>query len=162
MVITRINPLLQMDYGESLDCTLTSITTVISFLKPNREPKEIYDIVEKHAKKYFYNGEKYGTIPIFINSIYNASLKEVKSAASANTKYIKGLAYNLSTIQKSIDKYKPVILNIWRDSEGIYNNHTVVVIGYENDDLLIYDNWGKSVKRLKYSRIGRISSISVI
>ena len=51
-------PLLQSDYGEANDCTLTSITTVIHSWLPSLDVNMIYNQVENIAKQYGYSGVK--------------------------------------------------------------------------------------------------------
>ena len=61
--------LLQKNYGEDLDCTLTSITECTMYYSNGLIDTEVYPIVEQFAKKCFYNGKQYGTIPVFIKNI---------------------------------------------------------------------------------------------
>ena len=43
-----VRSLVQKDYGKALDCTLTSITTLIWYYSNYKlEPQEIYDFVQK-------------------------------------------------------------------------------------------------------------------
>ena len=54
LVIKNIYPLLQDNFGEVNDCTLTSITTAIKFFCPLIQTELIYSMVEMIAKQYFY------------------------------------------------------------------------------------------------------------
>lgn len=69
VVKIEMENLLQKDYGDDLDCTLTSITECIMYYSKNLTDAKIYPVVEKIAKKYFYNGKQFGTIPVFIKNI---------------------------------------------------------------------------------------------
>ena len=53
--IIRLEALLQNDYGERLDCTLTCMACIWG--------EEHYDEIERIARRYGYNGEKRGTNP---------------------------------------------------------------------------------------------------
>jgi hypothetical protein len=66
--------LLQKDYGDLNDCTLTSITAIIKFYNPTLNVQNIYDSVYSIAKMYGYTGS-YGTPTITMGTIYNKVLK---------------------------------------------------------------------------------------
>lgn len=55
--IKKIKPFLQNNYGEKFDCTLSSILTLTYYYSNGKySDKEIYDFIEKIAKKYLYSG----------------------------------------------------------------------------------------------------------
>lgn len=176
--IEDIIPLLQKDYGKSLDCTLTSITCLL-YYKFNQEIEinTIYNIVEKNAKKYLYDGEKLGTNPLFINKIVFKSFNELKQNSNINCKsrYFKNIFYSMNSIKKLINENNPIIFNIFKDKRDYYNDHTILIIGYsdirlyknEEDSydysvLLCYDNWNKTVAYVDLDDISLISSINYI
>ena len=66
--IPNIKAFLQKDYGGDGDCTLTAILTVTGFYRSELNMNNVYDYIEKIAKKYLYNS-KLGTIPLFNKSI---------------------------------------------------------------------------------------------
>lgn len=153
--------LLQEDYGDQQDCTLTSITTVIHNLNgENRKPQEIYNIVEDNAYKYFYNG-KIGTFPLFIKAIFDKSLKKLGyTNYKTKVKCIKGLGFNFNTIINLLLDNKKIILSMFN---GKYLNHTVTIIGFtENRKLIISDNWTAGPVIIDYDEIGIISQINYI
>jgi hypothetical protein len=103
-MVTGFIPLLQKDYGKPYDCTLTCITAILSC---GKNVEETYEKVEKVAEKHFYDGDNYGTIPIFIKSI-------IDEVAKVNSKrgYGKGIGYNWETIKTIIRTNKPIILSM--------------------------------------------------
>lgn len=162
-------PLLQKDYGGENDCTLTSITAIWKhFCK--KEIDVIYNTVAKIAEKYFYNPDKYGTIPLFIDNICNDLLKVIKipSATKWVSEYGKGLKFDYDDIMDFIKKQKPIILNITDDGRSFYSCHSVVVIGYYICKkgnrfirfLQIYDNWSKSISLVDYEKLNKLCSIN--
>ncbi len=159
----NIQPLLQNDYGEANDCTLTSLTTLLYWRYPAYTPNQIYNIVEQVASKYGYKGYK-GTNPLFIKTICNISCKQMQLPCSFGSKYGKGIGYTFDFIKRQIIYHNnPVILNLWKDGNNFYHNHTVLVIGFcetKNKKLLaIYDNWYTSISYIDYDKLNLISSI---
>ena len=153
--IKDIEPLLQNDYGQENDCTLTSITTIIKYYNKTIQVDVIYSITESIAKKYFYNGSK-GTLPLFISTIYNKVLESF---------YIKKKT-KCKLIQDQINKQQPILLNMFDDGKNFYHNHTVSIIGYAIYDdvrlLMIYDNWFKEISYIDYNKLSSISSINYL
>ncbi len=143
-----VKAFLQKDYGGNGDCTLTSILTIVEFYRPELDSNEVYDYIEKIAKKYLYT-ETWGTFPGFNKAI----VKEVFSHFNINkkvfSKYIKNIGFNENTIIEQIKSYIPIIISITRDGRKYYESHTITIIGYnkyEDKDgkqiimLRVYDN----------------------
>ena len=156
--ITDITPFLQDSYGEDGDCTLISILTIVKFYNPKLEPKEIYNYIEKIAKKYLYNGS-WGTIPTFNKAIVKKVLTHFNINKEIVSKYIKDVGFNADTIIKQIKNDIPVIISISKDGRNYYDNHTITIIGYnvyknkENKKIIIfrvYDNWIRKISFLDY------------
>lgn len=164
--INDISPLLQDDYGKDNDCTLTSITTVIKWLKPSLSINNIYNNVEKIAKKFLYTGN-FGTLTLTIKSIYKQSLQVFGINKKVKSYYLKNIGFNKDIIINNINNNQPVLLNLWNDGRNYYKNHSVLIIGYkitENNDfiLTIYDNWYKHNSYIDYNKLSIISSIITI
>lgn len=161
----QFQPFLQNDYGKDNDCTLISIASVLHYYNRG-EMDFLYPKVEKIAENYLYNGDSYGTLPIFISKIFSKA-----AGHKARSKYFKNIGFNFRTIQNLINANDPVILNLHDDGVGIYENHSVIVFGYtihkiDNDKeiytLLIYDNWSKEMSWIIYNKLSMISSISYL
>ncbi len=159
-------PLLQNDYGEANDCTLTSMTAIIFYLSEQKlAVKDIYPVVEKFAKKYGYRGNR-GTPFATIRKIFQQSLATF-SMPTAYAKFIKGIGYKFKNIQAEINKGNPVILSMHNDGKDYYENHSITIVGYETykiDNkllpmLIVYDNWYKSISYVDYNKMSRLSSI---
>ncbi len=155
----NVKPFLQKDYGGDGDCTLAAILTVVKFYKPDLDTNEVYNYIEKIAKKYLYN-PNWGTFPGFNKSI----TKEVFSYFGINknviSKYFKNIGFNENTIIQQIQNNTPVIISITADGRKYYDNHTITIIGYsiyknENDEkrimFRVYDNWRMIVSFLDYA-----------
>lgn len=157
-VIGGIAPLLQSNYGGDMDCTLTSITTILN----DGDPNALYTRVEKVAKKYFYN-ENRGTNPLFIKCILDKLTGKKTSRG-----YLKNIGYNWSKIKKNIGAKKPMILSMNNDGRNYYKNHSVTIVGYAeyNDGnvkmLIVYDNWYRSESYIDFNKLSCISSINYI
>ena len=159
--------LLQDDYGEDNDCTLTSITCAIKRLNRSMRENEIYDIVEGIAKKYFYNGKVYGTIPLFIKSIWDEANRKCNCKLLTGWRVFKGLGFNQNSIKELIDKDRLVILSLHSDGRYYYRDHTITVLGYNLYELhgpahasfAVYDHSYRSVSYIDYDELSIISSI---
>lgn len=165
--IQNIKPLLQENYGGANDCTLTSITTILSYYLPNKPVEEIYNVVEKHGLKLFYTGEK-GTNPIVMRTIMNLAAKDLGLKKSAVVRYGKNISYNYAGIKKHIDEGRPVMLSVYKDGRGFYDDHSTTIIGYGEYKidkqrkarmLKIYDNWYDEVTYVDYDLIHMFSSL---
>ena len=164
--IENFPQLLQADYGEANDCTLTSMTAIVYFLSNGKYSVEtIYDYVEQTAKKYGYRGAS-GTPLVTIRKIFHNSLKKFK-LPKAFAKYGKDLGFTFKNIQGEINKKNPLILSIDKDGRNYYNDHSVTVIGYEIYSvgaqeviiLLLQDNWYKSIGYLDYNRVSTVATL---
>ena len=156
-------PLLQKDYGGLNDCTLTCMTAIIHHItNRNNNVADIYNNVEKIAKKYFYV-DNLGTPYLTIRTIFNKVLSKYCSK-TINTKCGNN---DLITIKNQIDKGNPMILSLFDDGLNYYKKHSVTVFGYktysiegkEKTVLKIYDNWTRDISYLDYDKI---SSLSVL
>lgn len=163
--IQGIKPLLQNDYGEDQDCSLTSITTVVSYYKPQLQIQFIYDQVEKIAKKFLYKGNR-GTPTITMNVIFNKVLQLFQINLKSHNGYIKNLGYNYVGIKNLINKNRPTLLSLSKDGRNFYANHTVLVIGYyeigKAKMIAIYDNWYKQISYIDYNKLAIISGINYL
>lgn len=167
--VLHITPLLQNDYGEAGDCTLTSITTCVNYYRAGQSAiQEIYDYVEKVAKKWGYNGN-IGTFPLFIQCIYNEVLKKfpcVKQKAAQ--RYFKNVGFNFNAIKNIINKSTPIVLSINNDGRNYYKNHSITIIGYKVfkvnkrtvNMLVVYDNWYASESYVDWDALPIIASIN--
>lgn len=149
-------------YGEDNDCTLTSLTAVVDFyFTHTKSVSEIYATVEKVARKYGYTGKK-GVDPWFIRHIFDEIAHKyfIVPTAKTSARYLKGVGFSYETICGQIDKYNPVIMNVW--NAGKYHNHTITVIGYDttNKTLLVSDNWSVRPQTLRWNDVGFICSIN--
>ena len=165
-ILGNIQPLLQCDYGEANDCTLTSITTVIHSYLPSVSINTIYNQVETIAKRYGYTGIK-GTQPIIIRTIYQESLNAFKIPWHARSKYLKGIGFTWNFIKENFEHGNaPIILNLWKDGRNYYYNHTVLIIGYLESGnkkmLAVYDNWFEDISYIDYGKLSTICSIQYI
>lgn len=167
--VLNIIPLLQNNYGEAGDCTLTSITTCVNYYKAGQTTiQEIYDYVEKVAKKWGYNGN-IGTFPLFIQRIYNEVLKKFPCTKKRTAqRYLKNVGFNFNTIKNTINKSTPIVLSINNDGRNYYKNHSITIIGYKMfkvnkrtvNMLVVYDNWYASESYVDWDALPIIASIN--
>ena len=160
--ILDIKPLLQNDYGGDQDCTLTSITTVIKWFKPDVAINTIYNEVERIAKKHLYR-LNYSTMSIVMKSLYNQSLRSFGLRQKVCSRYIKDVGYCYNFLKSEINKNHPILLSLWKDGRDYYKNHSVLIVGYviigPYRFLQIYDNWSKGISYIDYDKLSAISSI---
>ena len=176
--------LLQKNYGKDNDCSLTSITECVMYhymknknsytIEKELNAEEVYDTVEQIADKYFYNGDNYGTIPVFIKNIYDETLQHYKINYKTKQKYFKNIGYSLSKIKELVDRKIPVIWSIFKDGRDYYNSHTITVKGYQEFELtnsttgtkkhvtmlIIQDHWSKVISYVDFDFISCISAIN--
>lgn len=168
--LLNFKPLLQDDYGEAGDCTLTSLTACVNYYLANSKPiEEIYNYVEKIAKKWGYKGN-IGTFPLFIQRIYNQTLKHFPCAKKRTAQgYIKGVGFNFNTIKNILNKNTPIVLSIKNDGRNYYTNHTITIVGYmiysinnkhTANILVVYDNWTKSESFIDFDVLPIMASIN--
>ena len=172
--VYRLNmrALVQADYGKEQDCAITSITALIDYYtKHGHEVQEIYDTVEKIAKKYGYNGDTYGTPSLTIKKILDEAYDTYGLAQNAKEKCFKNLGYTYGFIKSRLGMYMPMILSLWSDGRDFYKNHSVTVVGYrvfrlikngktmDCPTLMVYDNWVKATSYIDFTCLGIISSI---
>lgn len=169
--ISGVKPLLQNDYGKSNDCALVSIVTLLNYeLKGKHRIEMIYQYVEDVAKKYGYDGDKFGTANIFIRSILAQAAKSFRVKKTASSKYIKQLGYDWKGLYNQIDSKHPTILCITDDGREYYKSHAVLAIGAseyrlaDKDDrrihiIHVYDNWHKEVSFVDYDKLDVKASI---
>lgn len=167
--VLHIIPLLQNNYGEAGDCTLTSITTCVNYYKEGQSTiQEIYDYVEKVAKKWGYNGN-IGTFPLFIQRIYNEVLKKFPCTKKRTAqRYFKNVGFNFNAIKNIINKSTPIVLSINNDGRNYYKNHSITIVGYKVfkvnkrtvNMLVVYDNWYASESYVDWDALPIIASIN--
>ena len=168
--VLNIAPLVQNDYGEANDCTLTSITTCVNYYTGSQNDiNAIYNYVEKIAKKYGYRGNM-GTFPLFIQCIYNEVLKKFPCSKKKTAQgYLKGVGFNFNTLKNIINKQNPIVLSINNDGRNYYQNHSITIVGYRTykidnkhtaNMLVVYDNWYKQESLLDYDILPVIASIN--
>ena len=172
VVLNDIPALLQKDYGEANDCTLTSLTAIGVFLKKKQKTaNEIYKVVEHFAKHYGYTGTA-GTNPFVIKRIFDSVLTVLSVYKDTKVRYLKNIGYNFSLIKKTLDAGTPLILSMHSDGRQYYQNHSVLIIGYKEYKLsnintqkikrflMVQDNWTKEVSFIDYDKLSIISSIN--
>lgn len=151
-----LQPLLQKDYGEALDCTITSMACIFG--------ETHYGQIEAIARRYGYDGDTRGTNPLTVRRIMADFLRAQHMTGTARSAYCKGICWRWDTVKRLIARQTPVILNLWDDGRGYYHDHTVTVIGveeYRKDRfLLVLDNWNESVSLIDYKKLSIISSIN--
>lgn len=154
--VIPLQPLLQQNYGEALDCTITSLACIFG--------ERYYGVIESIARRYGYDGERCGTNPLTVRRIMADFMKKQHMTGKARSGYGKGISWRWVTVKRLIARQTPVILNLWDDGRGYYHDHTVTVIGveeYRKDRfLLVLDNWNESISLIDYKKLSIISSIN--
>ena len=159
---------LQNNYGKVGDCTLTSMLTLTKFYNKDLDDQQVYDYIEKIAERYFYNGDTYGTIPVFQKAILEEVFARFGINHNFKTGYLKGVGFNLTSIINLINAGTPVMISIFQDGRKYYDSHTITIVGYilyedENHKqkamLMVYDNWHNSYSLLDYDQMCAISMI---
>ena len=154
--VIPLQPLLQQNYGEALDCTITSLACIFG--------ERYYGVIESIARRYGYDGERCGTNPLTVRRIMADFMKKQHMTGTARSGYGKGISWRWATVKRLIARQTPVILNLWDDGRGYYHDHTVTVIGveeYRKDRfLLVLDNWNESISLIDYKKLSTISSIN--
>lgn len=155
--VLSLRPLLQKNYGEKNDCTITSLACIFG--------EGHYAEIEKIAKKYGYDGKKKGTNPLTVKAIMKDFLRKWKMLSPKPfSAYGKGAGWTFNLITQLIKNRIPVVLNLWDDGRGYYHDHSVVIVGIEEYErakfLLVYDNWNSSISYIDYGKLCFISSIN--
>lgn len=161
VIHSRINagvPLLQNEYGQKNNCTITSLSYLFG---PSN-----YNLIESLAKRFGYRGEKRGTNPFAIKWIMQNMIRERKLPQRARAAYMKGIGVTWRKCAALSDASIPFLLNLHRDGRGHYSDHTVTVIGYEEYEngrfLVVYDNWVREESLIDYDRLPVFCSINWI
>lgn len=154
----RMKALLQDDYGDRLDCTITSMACVFG--------EAYYSELECIAKRYGYNGKTYGTNPLMVQRIMQVFMRAHKLKGHPCSAYGKGIGWNFATIKRLIGGGTPVILNLWTDGRSYYKDHSVTIVGFEEYEngqfLLVYDNWYRGTSMIDYKKLSVVSSINYV
>ena len=167
--IAKYPKLLQNDYGDANDCTITSITSVICYLTNNKySVNKVYDDVVAVATKYFYNGKKSGTNPIFVRKIMAELAKKYGIKKTSSVKYLTRIMYGFNTVIELINKNTPMVLNLFKDGRDYYYNHSITITGYKVFSvngkyqyfMQVQDNWHKKAAFVDFNLLGIISSIN--
>lgn len=167
-VIAKYPKLLQNDYGKAGDCTITAMTALICYIVGISDIEQVYSKVEATAKKYFYNGDKYGSIPVFTRRILADLKRQFKIKRMSKVKYGKRICFNFETIKGLIDKDLPIVLSVPNDGRNYYKNHSVSICGYATYQvgnrlckmLILQDNWVKEYGYIDYDKMNNFCSIN--
>ena len=148
--------LLQKNYGQKNDCTLTSLAFLYGVEK--------YPQIEQIAMRYGYDGKKNGTSPFVVRKIMLACNKQFSVSGTCCVRYGKGISFDYETVKSVIDKGHYLLLNLWKDGRDYYKNHAVTVIGYEAYErgrfLIVFDNWNSTYSYIDYGKLSLISSVN--
>lgn len=163
-IIKDVPNLLQKDYGEDNDCTITSITTVMSYLTKRADYDKIYDnVIANIYPKWAYGW--YGTIPIFITKVINNVLNGFGyTNKKSGGLYFKSFGVTNTSIKRWLKSTNiPLILSVYKANDGYYKYHSTSVVGYieyldKNSGnklnlIAIHDNWSKKVRYVDYNKL---------
>ena len=163
----KVTPFLQNNFGGSGDCTLTSMLTVVKYYKPELDENEVYNYIEKIAKKYLYR-EEWGTFSGFNKPIIKEVFKHFGIDRKVNYKLFKGIGFNYNTIIAQLNSNIPVMLSLTNDGRNYYTDHTITIVGYmvfvnekQNEKAIfkVYDNWRTTSAYLDYDTLRSDCSI---
>ena len=166
--IENILGLLQRNYGQEQDCTLTSLTALLLHYTKKNGVQDIYHEVERIATKLGYKGN-IGTNPLVIRCLMQSLLKRYQIKKTCYSGYLKSIGFTINSLKKLLDKDIPIILNLSDDGRKYYKNHSVLVIGYKeivlsNKKTMFFlkvkDNWNKETSYIDYAKLSIISSIN--
>ncbi len=166
--ISNVLGLLQRNYGQDQDCTLTSMTALLLYYTKKNSVQDIYNEIERIATKLGYKGN-IGTNPLVIRCLMQSVLKRYQIKKTCYSAYLKSIGYTIDLIKKLINKDVPIILNLSNDGRKYYQNHSVLIIGYKeivlsNKKTMFFlkvkDNWSKETSYIDYSKLSMISSIN--
>jgi len=160
--------ILQRDFEDKNDCTISSITSYVKYFTKDAESTiDVYNYVREISKKYFYNGDTYGFVIVFIKNVLDKVLSHFHESRKTKCLYVKGLGFNLDTMIRILDWGIPIILSVTSDGRGYYSRHTVTVYGYHKFIssggtkvmLMVYDNWNSTRSYIDYSKMSALCSI---
>lgn len=166
--ISNVLGLLQKNYGQDQDCTLTSMTALLLYYTKKDSVQDIYNEVERIATKLGYKGN-IGTNPLVVRCLMQSVLKRYQIKKICYSAYLKSIGYTIDLIKKLINKDIPIILNLSNDGRKYYQNHSVLIVGYKeivlsNKKTMFFlkvkDNWSKETSYIDYSKLSMISSIN--
>lgn len=86
---------LQENYGQDSDCTLMSILTLVKYYRKDLDTHEIYNYIEKIAKRYLYSGATYGTISLSHRPIAQKVFKHFNINHKFACKYLKNIGFDI-------------------------------------------------------------------
>lgn len=159
VIHSRINagvPLLQNEYGQKNNCTITSLSYLFG-------PAN-YNLIEAIAKRFGYRGEKRGTNPFVIKWIMRNMIRERRQPQRARAAYMKGVGVTWRKCVALSDASISFLLNLHRDGRGHYSDHTVTVVGYAEYEngrfLVVYDNWAREESLIDYDKLSVFCSIN--
>lgn len=167
-VISSVPALLQKNYGGANDCTLTSLTAILMRLTRETNANIIYNRVERTAKVYGYTGSS-GTNPLLIKKIFDDLLESLSVKKITKARYLKECGYSFNLIKQLVDAGTAIILSMYSDGRGYYENHSVLIVGYSEYKLsnnkikrflIVQDNWNKDKCFIDYDKLSIISSIN--
>lgn len=154
--ITGARCLLQKNYGEDNDCTLTSLAAIFG--------EEHYDLIEAIAKKHGYDGKKSGTNPLKVKAIMQEVMDSLGIKGKCYSRYGKGVAFNWYSIGNLLKHGHHVVLNMYSDGRDYYRNHSVLIVGLARHGthklLAVHDNWNDGISYVDYDKMCLISSIN--
>lgn len=149
-------PLLQINYEDDYDCTLTCLAFIFG--------DQYYNDIKAIAKRYGYGGNTTGTNPLTIKAIMKKTMVLAGVKGSAKSSYIKNVGFTWKSIKELLKCGHYVILNLSNDGRGYYKNHSVTIIGYGQYDgaklLLVYDNWNAGISYIDYDKMCSVCSIN--
>ena len=90
-----LQPLLQKDYGEELDCTITSMACIFG--------ETHYGQIEAIARRYGYDGKKRGTNPLTVRRIMADFLRAHHMTGTARSGYGKVIDRQSGVYGKNVD-----------------------------------------------------------
>ena len=125
--ISNVLGLLQRNYGQDQDCTLTSMTALLLYYTKKNNVQDIYNEVERIATKLGYKGN-IGTNPLVVRCLMQSVLKRYQIKKTCYSAYLKSIGYTIDLIKKIINKDVPIILNLSNDGRKYYKNHSVLII----------------------------------
>lgn len=169
-LISNFQPVVKKDSGLTSDCTLLSISAIISYhTKYTKSIQDIYDIVESIAEDFLYSG--YFTIPDFIKIVIDRTLKKINIIGESHWSTYKKADLIYNDIKILIQKNKPIILSLVSDGREYYKDHSVIIIGYVEYNiginkkvrlLKVYDNCYDSISYIDYEKMDKICCINYL